>query len=216
MIVPALLSESKEQLQKMCDLCASFTDFVQIDIMDGEFVPSRSVTIDDVAGLNLAVRCEAHLMVKDAAAWLPAFKKIGCERVIFHYEAVTGHRELIHQIKAMGMRAGVAVNPATSAEEIYPIAPELDCVLFMSVNPGFYGAAFIPSVLEKISEFKRACPKVAAGIDGGVKPDNLGKIVSAGADIICVGSAILKAPDPARAYSQMSEAFKAVRGQNAQ
>jgi len=208
MVVPALLTDKKEELQAMLDLCAKFTDFAQIDIMDGKFVPSQSITADEIKAVRPPIGNEAHLMVKDPLAWLQAFKAIKCSRIIYHFEAVSAHEHVIREIRRYGFKVGLAVKPQTKLSEFKTLVPQIDYLLFMSVNPGFYGAPFIPEVLNKIKEFKKAFPDTIAGIDGGVKKENLRSILNSGVDFVCVGSAILKAHDPQAAYREFSEIAK--------
>jgi ribulose-phosphate 3-epimerase len=205
MIVPALLTSQKDELIKMTNLCAQFTNFVQIDIMDGEFVPSRSVAPQDLAGWKSPTKCEAHLMVNDPLVWIQAFKELGAERILYHFEIEKDHVQIIEKIKEAGLEAGIAVNPQTKIEEFQYLIDKIDAVLFMSVNPGFYGAPFIPEVLEKIKAFKEKYPAKLTAIDGGVKLDNFSQVKLCGVDIICVGSAILKAQDPAEAYEKFNK-----------
>ena len=207
MIVPALLTDSKEELIKMLDMCAEFTDFVQVDIMDGEFVPSKSVTLNDLEGINPKVGTEAHLMVNDPVAWIDAFKQLGSKRILFHYEINADHLKVIEEIKNRGLEAGIVLNPQTKIEDIEWLISKLDSVMFMSVNPGFYGAPFIPEVLEKIKSFKKRFPNMTVAIDGGVKTDNLKDIVSSGVDYVCVGSAVLKAENPKEAFLTLSKNY---------
>jgi ribulose-phosphate 3-epimerase len=144
-------------------------------------------------------------MVVDPLSWLGPFKKLGSERIIYHFEIDTDHTKIIESIKSEGFQVGIAVNPPTKIEEFEKFIGLIDSVLFMSVNPGFYGAAFIPEVLDKISAFKKKYPDKLTGIDGGVKLDNVKAVANSGVDYICVGSAILKAENPAMAYKNISE-----------
>jgi len=207
MIIPALLTEKREELITMLNKCAEFTDYVQIDIMDGLFVPSRSVGISDLENLSLPVKCEAHLMVVNPLEWLEPFRQMGAKRIIYHFEIEKDHPEVISKIKEMNMEAGIAVNPSTDLDGLKPLAAMVDTVLFMSVKPGFYGAQFIPEVLDKARNFKRQYPEISLGIDGGVKLDNLFMAQDAGLDYVCVGSAILRSKDPQQAYSEFKERF---------
>ncbi len=205
MIIPALLTSDRKELIKMIDLCAAFTDYVQIDIMDGEFVSSKSIEPQDLAGWRSKCRCEAHLMVSDPLAWIKPFKEFGAERILYHFEIEDDHRRIITTIKEAGLKAGIAVNPGTKIIDFSYLIADIDAVLFMSVNPGFYGAPFIPEVLDKIKDFKNKYPKKLAIIDGGVKLDNLKVVKASGVDHICVGSAILKAPDPKQAFKDFNK-----------
>ena len=200
MIAPALLTDKKDSLGEMMKLCAEFTDYIQIDIMDGEFVPSKSVTLEDLKDLSCPVRSEAHLMVLDPLAWLDSFKKLGSEKIIYSFEIKKDHQEIISQVRAQGLKVGLAINPSSSIDNFRFLVDKVDSILFMSVNPGFYGAKFIPEVLEKIRDFRSQYPNKSIGIDGGIKLDNARLAKEAGANCICVGSAILKSQNPAQSY----------------
>jgi len=200
MIVPALLTDDRKKLIEMINVCSEFTDYVQIDIMDGILVPSKSIGLAELEGYKAPIRSEAHLMVKDPYPWIKAFKQIGSERIICHLESGAKHQEVISTIKELGLEVGLAINPSTSIENLKPFIERIDSVLFLSVNPGFYGAEFIPAVLDKISIFKSQHPNKIAGIDGGVKLENFKQIKASGADYICVGSGILRDDSPKRAY----------------
>ncbi len=200
-VVPALLTSDKAEFVKMLEICHGFTDYVQVDIMDGEFVPSKSITRDELGQCVSPVKAEAHLMVEDPVPWIEPFKRFGADRIIFHYEMKNkNHLEVIEKIRQAGLGAGLAVNPDTHISDFEPLVSRLDMILFMSVIPGFYGSAFIPAVLDKIRAFKNKYPDVIASIDGGVKLDNAQMIAACGIDYLCVGSALMKADPPANAY----------------
>ncbi len=204
MVVPALLTDKKEDLISMLNACSEFTNHVQVDIMDGEFVPSKSISILDLEGLQCPLRSEAHLMVSDPFSWIEPFKRFGTERIIYHFEIKEDHLKIINAIKNKGLKTGIAINPSTKIDDFRPLVKEIDMFLFMSVNPGFYGAEFMPQVLEKIRSFKDEFPHKLVGIDGGIKFDNLLSAKYAGVDYVCVGSAILKADSPKEAYLKFS------------
>lgn len=199
-IVPAILTDKKEELLDMVNSCSNFCDYVQVDIMDGQFVPSKSISVEDLEGVSFSAKSEAHLMVNEPLLWINSFKNAGSYRIIFHFEIKGDHLKIIDAIKKQGLEAGIAVNPSTRIKDFEPLINKVDCVLFMSVIPGFYGSKFIPEVLDKIKEFKKIYPNKCAGIDGGVKPENVSAVSKSGVDYICVGSAILKAPNPKEAY----------------
>ncbi len=142
-------------------------------------------------------------MVQDPADYFRGFKEAGAQRVVFHYEAA-GHREqTIAQARAMGLQVGLAVNPETPVSALQPLLDRVDSVLFLSVNPGFYGAPFIPEVLDKVRELRRLNPRADIGIDGGIKESNLKLVAQSGVDSICVGSAIFREPDPGKAFRHL-------------
>jgi ribulose-phosphate 3-epimerase len=207
-IVPALLTDNREELQRMLKLCKSFAGYVQIDIMDGEFVASKSINEKDIASLRSPIKAEAHLMVKKPLNWLKPFKRFGAGRIIFHFESINDRHNIIDEIKKDDLEVGMAVNPATTINDFKSLVKELDSILFMSVVPGFYGSKFIPSVLEKIKEFKTLYPKKVCGIDGGVNLDNIKEVAQSGVDYICVGSAILKAAHPQEAYTKILDVLR--------
>ena len=203
--VPAILTSDPVELEKLVRQAESFTDYVQLDIMDGRFVPSRSVSCEQVAALHTRLHWEAHLMVLDPLECLEEFRAAGAEKIVFHYEATSSPEGVIRRIKELGLRAGLAVNPETPVNVIDRLAGELDSVLFLAVNPGFYGARFIPEVLDKIRAFRRSHPCLETGIDGGIKPDNILEIARTGVDVIYLGSAVFLQPDPAAAYRRLTE-----------
>ena len=203
-IVPAILTDDTKTLDKMVRQVETFTDFFQLDIMDGEFVPSRSINAGDVAALKTKLNWEAHLMVTDPQQYLEGFRKAGAKRVVFHYESGDYPLDVISQAKSIGLECGMAINPETDIEDIMPFVDRIDSVLFLSVTPGFYGSKFIPEVLDKIRQFRKLCPCVETGIDGGVKENNIATIASTGVDFICVGSAIFMQDNPAESFQRLS------------
>jgi ribulose-phosphate 3-epimerase len=207
-IVPALLTNSKGEFKRMLEICRDFSDYLQIDIMDGKFVPSQSVDSTVIASFVARVACEAHLMVNDPLGWISVFKKFGAQRIIFHFEIKNKHLEIIQAVKTAGLEAGLAINPDTQIKDFEALVDKLDAVLFMSVVPGFYGAKFIPAVLTKIKDFKKRYPKIITGVDGGIKPDNVREVAQSGVDYICVGSAILATANPKEAYLKIINLLK--------
>ena len=203
-IVPAILTDDLAALEKMVRQAESFTDFAQVDIMDGKFVPSNSVTCEQVAAVKITIAWEAHLMVLNPENCLADFRRAGAEKIVFHYEAAPEPEKIIKQIRKLGVKAGLAVNPETPVSAIAPLVKKVDSVLFLAVHPGFYGAQFIPEVLDKIKDFRKAYPEAETGIDGGVKEENIAKIAQSGVDVICVGSALFRAPQPAEAYKRLT------------
>jgi len=204
-VVPALLTDEREKFVKMLEVCRSFTDYVQVDIMDGVFVPSRSISAKDLKGLKPSLKSEAHLMVVNPLEWLDVFKEFGSNRIVYHFEIKADHLKVIDEIKNRGFEAGIAVNPATKIKDFEFLLDKISVVLFLSVNPGFYGAAFIPEVLDKMKVFKKSYPDKFVGIDGGIKLANARAVSKSGADYICVGSALMQAKDPKEAYRELLE-----------
>ena len=202
-VVPAILIDDPSTLEKMVRQAKSFTDYVQIDIMDGRFVPSRSVTWEQVADLSVKLNWEAHLMVMQPEKCLKGFKQAGASKIIFHHEATTSPHDVISRIKNLGLEVGLAVNPDTPVSAIVPCINEIDSILLLTVTPGFYGSQFIPEVMDKVAELRSIKPEIEIGVDGGVKENNIREIASAGVDYICVGSAVFMQTDPAGSYRRL-------------
>lgn len=205
-IIPAILTDDAGALEKMARLAEKFADYVQFDIMDGAFVPSRSVNCQQVASLKMKIKWEAHLMVNSPLDCLEDFHRAGADKIVFHYEAPPRPSEVITRIRQIGIKAGLAINPETPIAAVLPLVKMVDSVLFLSVNPGYYGSQFIPDVLQKIADFRRMQPDMEIGIDGGIKIDNIARIARSGVDTIYVGSAIFLQPDPAESYRRLKEA----------
>jgi len=148
-------------------------------------------------------------MVLHPEAYLKDFQQAGAQKIVFHYEATSSPREVISLVRNLGMRVGLAVNPETPVTAITPLVNKVDSVLFLSVNPGFYGSKFIPEVLDKIAAFRKAQPKMEIGIDGGIKESNIARIAQTGVDIIYVGSAIFLQPQPGESFRRLQALAKA-------
>jgi len=203
-VVPAILTEDPEALETMVRQAESFTNYVQIDIMDGQFVPSHSITYEHLTALPMNINWEAHLMVERPEDYLENFQQAGAQKIIFHYEATSSPLAVISAVRELGLGVGLAVNPETAVSAIHPLISKLDSVLFLTVNPGFYGSQFIPEVLEKVPELRRSQTKMEIGVDGGIKENNIAEIARVGVDAICVGSAIFLQPEPGESFKHLS------------
>ena len=202
-VVPAILTEDPKALASMVQQTATFTNYAQIDIMDGVFVPSKSITCEDLSKLTIKFDWEAHLMVQDPENYLEGFRSAGSRRIIFHYEATQLPEEVISKARNLGMEIGIAINPETQVSVFLHLVHKVDTILFLTVNPGFYGSKFIPEVLNKIALLRSTMNEIEIGVDGGIKEDNIVDVARAGADFICVGSAIFLQPEPAESYKQL-------------
>lgn len=202
-VVPAILTEDPKALATMVHQAESFTTYVQFDIMDGHFVPSRSITHEHLAALPTKLSWEAHLMIEHPEAHLEDFRQAGAQKVVFHYEATPSPREVISRARGLGLEVGLAVNPETAVATILPLVSEVDSVLFLTVHPGFYGSQFLPEVLEKVPELRRTQSKIEIGVDGGIKESNITQVAQAGVDVIYVGSAIFLQPQPGESFSRL-------------
>jgi len=202
-VVPALLTDDPQALVTMVRQAEGFTDYVQFDMMDGQFVPSKSITTEHLAGLRIKLKWEAHIMVLRPESYLEGLKQAGARKVVFHYEATPSPGEVIAQARKLGIGVGLAVNPETPVSAVLPLAGEVDSILFLTVNPGFYGSKFLPEVLDKVRQFRDARPDIETGVDGGIKEGNIIDIARTGLDVIYVGSAIFLQPEPAESFRRL-------------
>ncbi|RKQ63310.1 ribulose-phosphate 3-epimerase [Thermovibrio guaymasensis] len=176
---------------------------LHVDVMDGRFVPNITVGIPVVESIRGKTRLplDVHLMIVEPEKYIPRFIEAGANWISFHFEAAVHHHRIVSQIKELGAKAGIAINPSTPISSLEEIIPYLDFVLVMSVNPGFGGQKFIESSIRKIEKLRELSlelnPKLIIEVDGGIKVENVEKILKAGARIVVAGSAVFKG-DPER------------------
>ena len=187
-------------------------DLIHVDVMDGHFVPNITIGPPVVRSLKriAKVPLDVHLMIEEPDRYLDAFAEAGASMLSVHLEVLPHLHRTVHAIKALGVKAGVVINPATPVASLSEIAGDVDYVLVMSVNPGFGGQTFIPRSESKVGQVRalldRAGNAAPVEIDGGIDRHNVGRVVSAGASIIVAGSAIFHAPDPERATRELKAA----------
>ena len=209
-IAPSLLAADFLKLDAECKMLQeSEADWFHLDVMDGRFVPNISFgpMIIEFIRKTTTKTCDVHLMIEEPEKYAEQFKKAGADILTVHIEACRHLHRNVQQIKSLGMKAGVALNPHTPVETLSDILHEIDLVCLMSVNPGFGGQSFIPYTLEKIKSLQKMIREkgltVDIEIDGGVTVENAGAIVAAGATVLVAGNTVFKSADPKATIRQL-------------
>jgi ribulose-phosphate 3-epimerase len=190
----------------------SRADWYHLDVMDGRFVPNISFGLPVIEQIRKATTkvCDVHLMIEEPEKFTEAFKKAGADRLTVHLEVCRHLHRNIQQIRSLGMKACVALNPASPVDLLSDILHDLDMVLIMSVNPGFGGQEFIPHTFQKIRNLKKMIHErgldTLIEIDGGVTTENAGAILRAGADVLVAGSNVFRSADPKATIAALKNA----------
>ena len=202
-LAPSILTADLTRLgEEIAAAEAGGAGLFHLDVMDGHFVPNLTIGPLVVEAVNKAtdLPLDVHLMIEEPDRYIERFARAGADMISVHQEAVPHLHRTIQLIREAGAAAGVALNPATPVDALEEILPELDYVLLMSVNPGFGGQRFIPSVLGKVSALRRRLEesgsKAKIEVDGGVGPDNIVRLLENGAEILVAGAAVFDGRDP--------------------
>lgn len=203
LIAPSVLSSDFGKLNAEIASIEPFADWVHLDVMDHHFVPNLTFGVPVIKWIKTGLKMDAHLMVEHPEKYLEGLAEAGVYSVTVHYEACPHLHRVISQIRDLGMKAGVSINPGTDVKALDAILPFVDMVLVMSVNPGFGGQTFIYSAMEKIQYIKENFPGVLVEVDGGINAETAEMCREAGADILVAGSYIFKSKDRKKAIASL-------------
>jgi ribulose-phosphate 3-epimerase len=213
-IAPSILSADFAELGKaIAAVERGGADLIHVDVMDGHFVPNITIGVPVAKSLKkiATVPLDVHLMITDPDRYIDAFADAGASMISVHVEVLPHLHRTVHAIKALGVKAGVVINPATPVGVLSDIAADVDFVLVMSVNPGFGGQTFIPRSTSKVEEVRALLDRSGNAqapieIDGGIDMATAARVVAAGARILVAGNAIFNTPDPERATRELKAA----------
>lgn len=215
LIAPSILSADFLNLGRDIEMVNnSEADWFHLDVMDGRFVPNISYGMSIIKTMKKVATkpFDVHLMIVEPEKYFEEFKAAGADVLTVHYEASVHLHRSIQAIKALGMKAGVSLNPHTPVQVLEDVLVDIDLVLIMSVNPGFGGQKFIPQALDKVKKLRQMIAEVGSNavieVDGGVTLDNAPVLVAAGADVLVAGNTVFSSPDPVATIKKLKQAGK--------
>jgi len=203
-IAPSMLGADFGSMRKDAESVASESGYLHMDVMDGHFVPNLTMGSDLVKSLKGIAPLDVHLMITNPCDFIDDFAEAGAEIISVHIEAKDSEKAL-GLIRKKGIKSGIAINPSTPEEAIYPIVENADMILVMSVEPGYCGQSFHESSVQRVKNYKEKYPNKLIEVDGGVSIKNSKQLIDAGADILVAGSAIFNSDNPLLTIQTMKE-----------
>lgn len=207
-IIPTIFAKNKKEFDERFQKLFPVSNNLQIDIMDGKFVKSKSIKIGQIPNLKkYKNNFEAHLMTQKPEKYTHKLKQKGFKKIIFHYESLINHKQaekIIQKINNANLEAFIAINPETQIEHILPFTKKIEGILFMGVHPGKEHQSFIPQVYKKIQQLKKLNPKIKIQVDGGVNFSVARRLSTLGVNAINSGSFIAKARNPKEVFKKLS------------
>lgn len=208
-IAPSMLAADFLHLEKDVQTVNRYADLFHLDVMDGVFVPNISFGFPVIEAIVQKAEkpMDVHLMIVQPEKYVERFAKVGAEMISFHLNATEDPAAVLKQIRSLGVKAGLVINPDIAVEDLYPYLKDADFILLMSVFAGFGGQKFIEATYERVrslsAEIKRQGLSIPIQVDGGVSASNASALVEAGVEILVAGSAVFKAEDPAAVIAAM-------------
>lgn len=210
LIAPSILAADFAHLSRDVEMLNnSDADWIHVDIMDGRFVPNISFGFPVCEAIYRYAKkpLDYHLMIEEPEKYIEAFKNVGANSIAVHYEACTHLHRVLQEIKSLGCKAGIAINPHTNVQLLEDVIRDTDLVCIMSVNPGFGGQSFIENTYKKVRILKELITDAGANtlieIDGGVNAQNAGALIAAGADVLVAGSFVFKSNEPENTIKEL-------------
>ncbi len=208
-IAPSMLSADFLHLQKDVEMVNEYADLFHLDIMDGVFVPNLSYGFPIVEAIAKSARkpLDVHLMIVSPEKYIERFAKAGADMISFHLNATENPSMVLSQIRSLGLKAGLAINPDIEVESLFPYLEQADYILLMSVFAGFGGQKFIETTYERVRTLKNELDSrginIPIEVDGGVSPTNASALRQSGVEILVAGSAVFKSSNPAATIASM-------------
>ena len=205
-IIPAIIAKSQEELDELLSKVTDIVEIAQLDVMDEKFVPNTSLFFDFKVPKTSCL-FEAHLMIEEPEIWIENnWQKV--DTILVHYESCNNPKSIISNVKNKGKKVGFVLNPETSIQNLTDFIHDIDQVLIMTVNPGFYGSPFLPEMLDKITELRNMKPDLDIEVDGGVTDKTISLVDKAGANMFVSGSYIMKAKSVEYSINSLKKLIK--------